>query len=409
MKSNTLTAAFVKSVRHRGGRTADRYSDGHGLMLQVMPANTKQWLQRIALNGRRYDYGLGGYPAVGLAEARLTASRNLAEARAYRLGVHRGEEPPLPGFERGRRATVALRSGRPAPAGAAASTGLRFGRAWELTIAERSKGWKNPKTDIRSWRADLRIHLSALARLPVASVGVDHLREALAPLKPATTSKVLRRCGTVFKWAIAGGHRADNPAHVLRDSWAGLNGHAKQHRAALPWREVPAFYARLTALGTPEALALGLVVLTGLRSREGREARYEEIDFEARTLKVPGGRMKDGQEFRAALSTAALRLLDAAGPRRKAGLVFRAPKGGPLADKALRAVLAGLGTDATVHGFRSSFRDWCGEQGVARELAEGCLSHKVGSSVEQAYARSDLLERRREVMEQWGRLVEGAG
>ena len=152
-----------------------------------------------------------------------------------------------------------------------------------------------------------------------------------------------------------------------------------------------------------------LLKLTGLRSKEGREARYDEIDFEQKTLTVPGERMKDGKEFRVPLSSAALGLLDAAGPRRKAGLVFRAPKGGPLADKALRAVLDGLGVDATVHGFRSSFRNWAAETpGVERATAEFCLAHRP-SGVEGSYWRVDILEKRRELLEQWGRFVEGAG
>ena len=411
----TLTAVLVRSLVHGGGKAVERHHDTNGLFLQIMPKGSKQWKQRIQLDGQRADYGLGGYPDVSLAEAREQAARNIAEARAYRLALHRGEPATPPAFERGRRATLKQRTRlhtrlsepkRALVAGADPGR-ITFGAAWERTITGLSGGWKNPETDLRSWRADLRLHLAALARLPVASVTVVALRNVLEPLAPATADKVLRRCGAVFDQVVADGHRPDNPAKTLRRAWRGLSKRQKQHRAALPWRDVPAFYARVLALGTPEALALGLVVLTALRSKEGRAVRYEEVDFEQKTLTVPGSRMKDGQDFRVPLSTAALAVLDAAGPRRKAGLVYRAPKGGPLADKALRAVLAGLGTDATVHGFRSSFRDWCGEQGIAREVAEGCLSHKVGSSVEQAYARSDLLERRREVMEQWGRLVEG--
>lgn len=409
MKANVLTAAFVKSVRHRGGRSPDRYGDGHGLLLQVMPSGSKQWVQYLALNGKRRHYGLGGYPDVGLAEARLQASTNMAEARAYRREVHRGGQPPLPGFERGRLATVAQRSGRPVPAGAALASGLPFGQAWEACILERSKKWKDPVTALRSWRADLKHHLAGIAGLPVAAVTVGTLRQVVAPLTPATASKVLRRTGTVFDWAVAGEHRADNPARTLRATWRGLgNGHGKQHRKAIPWADLPAFYAKLRAHGTDGAAgALALVLLTALRSKEGRLARWEEIDLDARVWAVPRERMKEGQPFRVPLSGAACAALRAAGPARKAGLVFTTRRGGPITGKALRKVMADLGADATVHGLRSAFRDWAGETGVARDAAEMSLCHKPGG-VEGAYARSDLLERRREVMQAWGAFVTGA-
>ena len=153
---------------------------------------------------------------------------------------------------------------------------------------------------------------------------------------------------------------------------------------------------------------MALVLVSGLRSKEGRLARWEEMDLDGRVWTVPPERMKDSQEFRVPLSDAAVAVLDAAGPRRS-GLVFTTGRGGPVSDKALRKVLSDLSADATVHGFRSSFRDFCGERGVAREVAEGCLRTRSGSSVEQAYARSDLLERRREVMQAYGAYCAGGG
>ena len=421
MKANVLTAAFVRTA------PPGRHHDRGGLFLQVMPSGSRQWKQRLAMEGRRSDYGLGGYPDVSLAEARELAARNVAEARSYRLARRRGEEPPLPGFERARRVTLSERKGLKVgtakqglevPAGAAPGR-LTFADAWERCIVERSREWKDPATSLRSWRADIRAangtqrpgHFARLRRVPVADLAVDHLRDALAPLPAATRTKVLRRTGTVLAWAKTGGHVAGNVARDLTESRRGLNGRKAEPRKALPYPELPAFFQRLRAHGTTGAAgALALVLLTGLRSKEGRLARWEEIDLDSRTWTVPGSRMKDSSApFRVPLSSAAMAVLDAAGPRRKEGLVFRAPRGGPVSDKALRKVMADLGADATPHGTaRSSFRDWCGERGVAREVAEGCLAHKVGSSVEQAYARSDLLERRREVMQRWGRHVEGA-
>jgi len=422
---SALTAAFVRTAppgKHHDGR--------NGLFLEVTPTGSRQWKQRMAIENRRSDYGLGGLRHVSLAEAREQAARNVAAARAFRLARRRGEEPLLPGFERARRVTLAERKGLKLGAAkqglevpvAAARGRLTFAAAWEACAVERAQGWKDRETALRSWRADIRPangtkrpgHLARLRRVPVADLTVDHLREVLARLAPATAEKVLRRTGTVLQWAKAGGHCTSNVARDLAESRRGLKGRKAEPRKALPYPELPAFYARLRAHATDGAAgALALVLLTALRSKEGRLARWEEMDLEARVWTVPGERMKDGQAFRVPLSDAATAVLEAAGPRRE-GLVFRAPRGGPVAQKALLEVMARLGADATVHGLRSSFRDWAGEnpregaQGIAREVAEGCLAHKVGSSVEQAYARSDLLERRRAVMQAWGEFLDGA-
>lgn len=402
-RTPALTAELVRTVVHSGNgkRSADHHSDGQGtgLYLQVMPSGSKQWVQRISLDGRRRDVGLGGLRDVTLSEARAAAMRNVADAEDYRRKVRRGEPAALPAFARPRsRRTVAA---------ALAHGGITLGQAWEEHIRHRAPAWKNPETDTRSWRAALKHHLHALAGLPVAAVSVSALRQVLAPLAPATADKVLRRAGAVLDLAQAEGHVASNVARELSRTRRGRPRGERKHRKALPYAELPAFYSRLRAHGTDGAAgALALVLLTALRSKEGRLARWEEMDLEARVWTVPGERMKDGQAFRVPLSDAAMAVLEAAGPRRD-GLVFSTRRGGPVSDKALRKVLADLAADATVHGSRSTFRDWCGENGAAREVAEGCLSHKVGSSVEQAYARSDLLERRRTVMQDWGRFVSG--
>ena len=417
-----LSAAGVKAVRHSGRRNADRHHDGNGLFLQVAPGGSKQWIQRLALNGarlpsgdrRRSDYGLGTYPAMGLAEARLTAARNALEAREYRKAVARGETPALPVFEANRQVTLARKERRAVPAAAAAVIGMTFGEAFEKCIVERSQKWKNAETDLRSWRADLRLHLADLVPLPVADVTVDHLRTCMERLTPASQDKVLRRCGTVFAFCEAGDLlRNGNPARKLRASWAGLKRPEAEHRKALPWREVPELFAKLTAGGTGADArgALALVLLTGTRSVESRGARWSEMDLEARTWTIPAGRMKDGREHRVPLSGAACAVLRAAGPKRE-GLVFRAPRGGPVADKALRAVLAELGFDAKtcVHGLRSTLSAWAREHGVAHEVVERTLAHRVGSIVSQAYSHNtDLLDRRRrEIADPYGAFASGA-
>lgn len=422
-RGQPLTAAFVRNVRHKGGKAADKYSDGSGLglLLQVMPGGSKQWVQRLALAGVRRDYGLGGYPLVGLKEARVQAVRNAADARAYRLAVHRGDQPPPlpPGFERARLATLRKRKGLRVGEAAAVRHGPSFADMWEGCIVEAGAGWKNPETNLRNWRYDLRESLKAISDYPVAAVSVDHLREVLSPLGPAKRDKLLRRLGTVFDWAIGSGHRADNPARTLRATpgWRGGrngNGDATRH-PSMPWREVPSFWTRLRGHATEgAAAALALVVLTGVRSKEAYLAEWPEVAWEGAegaTWTVPATRMKDGRAHRVPLSGAAREVLRRAVGARKEGLVFHGPRGRALSDKDLRKVVAALGLagTASVHGFRSTLRDWCGEQGVARELAEQILAHRVGNQVEQAYARSDLFARRARVMEDWGRFVAGAG
>ena len=406
-----LNAAFCRSVRHRGGtrKYADHHYDRHGLYLQVLRSGKKQWVQRLVLDGTRHDYGLGGYEFLTLGQAREQAFENAKAARAYRRARARGEQSEVPAFEMNRRATVARRNGQPVPQAGM----LTFEQAFEACIQERCARWKNPEVDLRSWRADLKHHLACLAAKPVAAVTVQDLDACLSRLTPAGQDKLLRRCGTVFAWAEARDLLANgNPARKLRNSWTGLKREAPEHRKALPWREVPDFYARLTAGGTGADArgALALLILTGLRSAETRGAMWEELDLEARLWTIPAGpRMKEGREHRIPISSAACAVLRAAGPKGM-GRVFHSPRGHQVTDKALRRILADLGADATVHGFRSSLRDWCAECGVAREVAEACLAHRVGSSVEQAYARSDMLERRRKaVYLPWAAWVTGAG
>ena len=230
-----------------------------------------------------------------------------------------------------RRAADARRNDQSVHA-AIATGGMTFTEAHEACITERSRHWRNPETDLRSWRADLRTHLKGIAALPVAGVDVFHLRRALEPLTLASRDKVLRRAGTVFEWAVAGKLRPDNPARALRKTWAGLKREEVKHRASMPWGEVPDFYARLKAKGVgPDARgALALAVLTAVRSGEACGARWEEVyglDSDSPVWVLPSARMNDGRAHTVPLSPQAVEVLRVAGPR-KEGLVFRVPRGG---------------------------------------------------------------------------------
>ena len=414
-RTTKLTAAFVKGISHGGGRKrADRHHDQHGLYLQVMPSGSKQWIQRITIAGKRSDFGLGGYPYMSLGEARLVAFENVKTARAYRRALERGDEqPPVPDFERSRRATVARRNGQPAPAAAIAS-GLTFAEAFERVLAERAPTWKEGvrASSLRSWRANLRDYLHCVARLPVAMLTSADLQTCLAPVwgdKPKTAAKVLRRAGTVLEWAVAANLRTDNPARAVARARPKANAGTVAHYTALPHAEVAAMLARVEASGALPGVkgAFRLQVLCALRPAEARGADWSEISLDAATWTIPAARMKypNRGDHRVPLSPQAVELLRAAGPR-KEGLVFRARGGKAVSESAFRKLLDRLGIKANPHAMRSSFRDWAAEAGHDRELAESALAHTVGG-VEAAYRRTDLFERRRTLMNAWGVYVAG--
>ena len=414
----TLTAAFVKGVRHRGKRkSADRYHDRHGLHLQVMPSGSKQWIQRLVIDGKRSDYGLGGYPYITLGEARLQAFENVKLARAYRKARERGETPPPPPFEASRLATRARGKGQPAPA-TAAGPGLTFGQAFEMVLAERAPTWKEGvrASSLRSWRANLRDYLDGIAKLPIATLTSADLQACLSPVwgvRPKTAAKALSRAAMVLEWAGAAGLRTDNPARAVARAAPRprANGAARKHFAALPHAEIAQALARVAECGAGAAVrgAFRLQVLTALRPGEARRARWEEIDLERAEWVIPAARMKASEngDHRVPLSPQALDVLRAADPREE-GLVFPGRNGTPLSDSTTRAMLKRAGVNATPHGARSTFRGWAAEAGWPREVAEAALAHTV-RGVEAAYMRTDLFERRRRLMAAWGDYATGGG
>ena len=211
-----------------------------------------------------------------------------------------------------------------------------------------------------------------------------------------------------MKWAVAQGYRADNPAGDAVTAALGKQNSGKKHHRALPHRDVAAAFATVRASNADPTvrLAFEFVVLTAVRSGEVRGAHWSEIDFDSATWVIPGERTKSGSEHRVPLSDPALRVLgEARGNSDGSPLLFPRRTGGELSHSMVSKLPGRVGIDGTLHGMRSSFRDWCGETGVAREVAEACLAHGIGTAAEQAYARSDLLTRRRAVMEAWGQYV----
>lgn len=377
-----LSASFVRSVTRPG-----RYGDGRGgFGLSLLVKDTasgrlsKTWAQRIRIHGRLTNLGLGSWPIVTLKEARVKALAN-------RRAVEQGRDPRGDGIP-------------------------TFVEALEKVLSIHRPSWRDPRTE-QKWRSSLsRYAFPRLGRKRVDKINTnDVLKVLLADdlwnTKRATARMIRHRIGAIMKWAVAKGYRADNPAGDAIAAALPKNGGRTRHHRALPHGDVPEALVRIREvdeyLGT--RLAVEFLVLTAARSGEVRGARWSEIDVETATWTIPAHRMKTQRVFRIPLSARALKVLDEARSLSDdSGLVFPSVRGKILTDGVVSLLVRRLGLEGTIHGFRSSFRDWCGETGVAREVAEAALAHVV-PGVEGAYARSSLFARRRDLMEAWAAYV----
>ncbi len=374
--SKKLSAAFVRTVTDPG-----KYHDTHGLILRVLPSGSKQWVQRLAIHGKRRDIGLGGFPLVSLAEARDAAFQNRKLARAGGDPLALKRRPNVPMFE----------------------------EAAEKVIAIHEPGWKDGGKSAKQWRASLRDYaLPRLGRRRVDQINTSDVMGVLLPIwhtKAETARRVRQRIGAVMKWAVAQGYRQDNPAGEAIGAALPRQNGSKNHRRALPHSEVAAALRKVRASRAWDAtkLAFEFLVLTAARSNEARLARWSEVDLEARVWTVPASRMKAKCEHRVPLSDRAVEVLTAAREVDDgSGLIFPSLTGRALSDAAISKLIRENGVGAVPHGFRSSFRDWCGDcSGEAREVAEAALAHVIQNKAEAAYARSDLFERRRALMQAW--------
>ena len=358
-----------------------RMFDGHGLFLLVTPGGAKIWKQRITVNGRRQELGLGPYPVVTLAKAREVA---LANRRMVRDGVN-------PKTER--------RRARGVPT---------FAELARADFEHRKAGWRNAKHGAQ-WIGTLEeFAFPRLGERTVDGITTDDVFGVLAPLwhkRPTTGKRLRQRIASVFAVAVAKGHRADNPADTVKAMLARQSAGAKAHRA-LDYGEVAGALAKVRESKAHRVTVLGLefLILTAARAGEVRFATWREVDIEAATWTVPGERMKAGRAHRVPLSPRALEILSesrALGAGRT-DLVFPGRTGKPIAERAFVQVLSRLGIDATAHGFRSSFRVWAAERtSIPREVCEAALAHTIRDKAEAAYQRSDLFDRRRDLMDRW--------
>lgn len=385
-----LNAARVKALTKPG-----TYGDGGGLYLNVKDAGTRSWLFRYrSPAGKQRWMGLGTARDVSLAEAREAAT-------AARATLRQGVDP------------IEQRAAHRAAAGQKAER-QTFKAVAEAYIAAHGPAWRNAKHRAQ-WAATLETYaFPALGQAQVATITTAEVTGILEPIwltKPETASRLRGRIEAILDYAAARGLRSgDNPAR-----WRGhlanlLPARGKvarvQHHAALPWRQMSGFMADLAHEGGIAAMALRFAILTAARTGEVIGARWSEFDLTEKVWTVPGARMKAGREHRVPLCDAALEVLHelAKAGNAPGAYVFPGQRSGkPLSNMAMTALLRRMKRgDITVHGFRSTFRDWCAEAtNTPRELAEAALAHTLKDKTEAAYQRGDLLERRRRLMEDW--------
>ena len=373
-KGTRLSAAGIKKA------PPGKHYDDHGLFLLVKPTGARSWVQRTTVRGKRRDIGLGAWPYVTLAEARHLAYENRRAAR-------RGDDP-----------LAAAKRARAVPT---------FREAAEAVIGLYGPTWKSPGKTAGLWRATLETYVHpVIGEKPVANIDTADVLGILSPIwasKPETARKVRQRIGAVMKWAIAERHRSDDPTGEAI-SKALPRAPARTHHRALPHAEVAAAVEAVRASDALIAtrLAFEFLVLAAARSGEVRLAEWSEIDMDAAVWTVPAERMKAGREHRVPLSDRALAVLaEAREIADGSGLIFPSATGRAMSDSTISKMIRELGIKAVPHGFRSSFRDWAGETGESREVAEAALAHRLPDRTEAAYARSDLFDRRRDVMNAW--------
>ena len=386
---NALTPLAVKNAK------PGRHADGGGLHLLVKESGARSWVYRFMLSGKSRDIGLGaaGPDGISLADAR--------DARdALRLKVKAGIDPLE---ERQREATEAL-----AAAQAAKITGMTFKAVAETYIGANEGSWRNDKHR-QQWKNTLATYVyPVIGELPVAAVGTAHVLQILEPIwkaKAETASRVRGRMETILDAAKARGYReGENPAR-----W---RGHIAQilpvrsrltrgHHKAMPYDAIPAFVGALHKREAVAALALEFTILTAARSGEVIGATWAEVDLDKAIWTIPADRMKAAKEHRVPLSPRAVAILEGLQPLGSEYL-FPGAKGGKLSGMAMGMLMRRMKVDATVHGFRSGFRDWAAEcTGYAHEVAEMALAHTIENKVERAYRRGDLFDKRRRLMDDW--------
>ncbi len=381
---NKLTASFVKPAQ------PGKYSDGGGLWLQKRPDGGGQWFLRFTIHGRRREMGLGSISEVSLKEARQSAEY-------CRKLVRQGIDPIK---ERNKQKREAIR-------------GLHCLKDVALDAFESRKAELKDNGKAGRWFSPLELHvLPKLGNVPVAEINQIDIRDTLAPIwhnKADTARKAMNRLGICLTHAAALGLDVDLQATDKAKALLGRQRHNPQHIPALPWQEVPSFYASLIE-GTTTELALRLLILTAVRSKPIRFLCLNQIDEDiwAVPAEFMKGRKDATNDFRVPLSSEALKVIEQAKPFARQGYLFPSVRKGVISDATMSRYMERRQMVPRPHGFRSSFRDWVAETtNTPFEVAETCLGHSAGNRVERAYRRTDFLEQRRMLIEYWSQFVLG--
>jgi integrase len=411
-----LSAIDVKRLAHPGGKRNVLFSVGGvpGLHLQLTPRDGRSWVLRVKIGEIRRDIGLGGFPAVTLAQAR-------EKAREARDKIERGIDP------------IEERKAAKAMLSAAQRRGMTFADATDKYLSAKLDAFKNPKHR-QQWENTLAAYaMPELGKLLVQDIAVQDVLRALQPIwadKTETATRVRGRIEAVLSWATVSGHRSgDNPARWagnLKELLPAPSKVAKEgNQPALMIDDAPRWFEALRGREGFGARAVELLALTATRSQEIRGALWDEIDLDKALWIIPGPRMKMDREHRVPLSSEAVALLRALPRLQDNPLVFPAARGGQLSDMTLSAAMkrmheadvaaGGAGfvdrtskRPAVPHGLRSTFRDWVAERtNYPGDMAEVALAHRISNAVEASYRRGDMIEKRRKMMDDWADFLAG--
>ena len=385
--SGKLTKKQIQTLK------AGRHGDGGGLYLVVDPSGARRWIVRVTIKGQknkkgaplRTDFGLGGADVVTLNEAR-------ERALEYRRMAKQGLNPRF-------------NAAREIPT---------FEEVAQQVHIDRLPTWKNPKHG-QQWLNTLKEYVfPKIGRMPIDNIGQPEVLICLSPIwteKHETAKRVSQRIKAVLDVAKSKGFRTgENPVTEIKDAKVLPKVTTKpKHHKAMAWRELPSFYAELKTRNAMAAKALMFTCLTGSRTSEVLGMQWAEIDFEERVWTCPAERMKGNEEHQVPLTDDMLAIIEPLKAMASQYVFEGQKRHKPLSNMAMLMLLRRMNiSDATVHGFRSTFRDWVSEvTNIPWEVAEMSLSHKVGSNVERAYARSKLLDKRRRLMERWSGFVAG--
>ena len=385
MKANLLTDRTIRTAKE------GTHNDGNGLTLRAGNGGKRSWVLRYTFDGKAASLGLGSYPAVGLKEARgLAADR--------RAGIAEGDKPT------GSRAVKESTEPVPTPT---------FRDIAEKVIELRRPTWSSDRHS-KQWAESLTNHcypmLGDKAIDRITSADVLALLTPIWNTKAETATRVKQRANVIFDYAIAAGLRSDNPVNAVGKALP-RRPRVKAHHPALGYADVAETVTtiRQSTAHSMTKLAMEFIILTAARAGEVRGMTWDEINLECATWTVPAARMKMRREHRVPMADRAMEILNEARDIGKGkGLVFPGTKGKPLSNMAFTMLLRRIGTEAVTHGFRSTFKDWClAETSAPWAVSEAALAHNLGNNMEAAYARTDLFDRRRGLMQEWADFIGG--